>query len=85
MDSRHDADAHARRLLHVEESLGFTDRTVEQLSEQIVALHREVGQLSRRLSSLERRLTDLQDGVTEAAPLVPPPHSAGPDVPKDPL
>ncbi len=74
-----------RRLTRLEEAVGFTDRTGEQLNEQIVALTREIGSLSRRLASLERRLTDLHDSITEAAPVVPPPHSAGPDVPRDPL
>jgi uncharacterized coiled-coil protein SlyX len=85
MAAHDDPHGHDRRLTRLEEAVGFTDRTGEQLSEQIVALNREVGSLSRRLANLERRLTDLHDSITEAAPVVPPPHSAGPDVPKDPL
>lgn len=85
MAPTHDHHDHDARLTRLEEAVGFTDRTGEQLNEQIVALNREVGSLSRRLASLERRLTDLHDSITEAAPVVPPPHSAGPDVPKDPL
>jgi uncharacterized coiled-coil protein SlyX len=74
----------AERLTRLEEAVGFADRNAEQLSEQVIALNREVASLARRLAMLERRMADLQDGVTDA-PLVPPPHSAGPDVPKEPL
>jgi uncharacterized coiled-coil protein SlyX len=85
MAAHHDPRDHETRLNRLEEAVGFADRTGEQLSEQIVALNREMGSLSRRLANLERRLTDLHDSITEAAPVVPPPHSAGPDLPKEPL
>lgn len=73
------------RLTRLEEAVGFVDHTAQQLSTEIAALNREVSGLARRLASLERRLTELNDTITEAAPVVPPPHSAGPDVPRDPL
>lgn len=73
------------RINRLEETVGFIDHTSGQLSEQIAAISQEVSSLARRLQSLERRLIDLTDAVTEAPPNVPPPHSAGPDVPRDPL
>lgn len=72
-------------MTRLEEAVGFVDHTAAQLGEQIVALNRELAAMSRRIAALERRLTDLQEGAVDAAPLVPPPHSAGPDIPKDPL
>lgn len=76
---------HHARLTRLEETVGFVDHTASQLSGEIAALNREVTGLVRRLSALERRLTELNSTMTDAAPLVPPPHSAGPDVPRDPL
>lgn len=73
------------RLNRIEESIGFVDHTANQLSGEIAVLNREVAALARRLASLERRLGELHDAVTDAPPVVPPPHSAGPDVPRDPL
>ncbi|MEM9372278.1 MAG: SlyX family protein [Planctomycetota bacterium] len=80
-----DSEANARRLDRLEETVGFMDHTSGQLSDQIAAVSKEISVLSRRLGALERRLLDLTDAVTEAPPVVPPPHSAGPDVPRDPL
>lgn len=74
------------RLTRLEESVGFIDHHAGQLGEEVRSLSREIAALARRLSALERRLLDLTDSATEAASLnVPPPHSAGPDVPRDPL
>tara|TARA_R110000782_G_scaffold57258_16_gene119703 strand:- start:7071 stop:7343 length:273 start_codon:yes stop_codon:yes gene_type:complete len=73
------------RLTRLEETVGFVDHVSGQLSGEIAAINREVAGLARRLAVLERRLTELNDSITEAAPVVPPPHSAGPDVPRDPL
>lgn len=73
------------RLTRLEETVGFVDHVSGQLSGEIAAINREVAGLARRLATLERRLTELNDSITDAAPVVPPPHSAGPDVPRDPL
>ncbi len=81
----HPPDEHSQRLTRLEESVGFIDHTSSQLSAEIAAISREIAGLSRRLAALEKRMLDLTDAVTEAPPVVPPPHSAGPDVPKDPL
>lgn len=76
---------HDQRLTRLEESVGFIDHTSSQLSAEIAAISREIAALSRRLASLEKRMLDLTDAVTDTPPVVPPPHSAGPDVPRDPL
>jgi uncharacterized coiled-coil protein SlyX len=81
-DSRANADD---RLTRLEEAVGFVDHVSSQLSGEIAAINREVAALARRLGALERRLTEIKDAVTEAPPVVPPPHAAGPDVPRDPL
>lgn len=81
----HDPTDHAARLTRLEESLGFIDHTSGQLSREIATLGNEVTGLSRRLAALERRLTELNNTITDTPPHVPPPHSAGPDVSRDPL
>lgn len=82
----HESQPHdAARFDRLEETVGFIDHTSSQLSEQIASISKEVSSLARRLQSLERRLLDLTDAVTEAPPMVPPPHAAGPDVSRDPL
>lgn len=74
-----------QRLTRLEETVGFIDHTSNQLSSEIASVSREVAGLARRLAALEQRLLDLTDAITETPSVVPPPHSAGPDVPKDPL
>lgn len=73
------------RINRLEETVGFIDHTSSQLSDQIASIGMQVSSMARRIESLERRLLDLTDAVTEAPPNVPPPHSAGPDIPRDPL
>lgn len=92
MTDAHHPDSHHphqspdhERITRLEEAVGFIDHTSTQLSGEIAAINREVAGLARRLTALERRLTELNDSITDAAPVVPPPHSAGPDVPRDPL
>ncbi len=85
MDPDPDQHTEERRIERLEEAVGFIDHNSGQLGEQIAAISQEVSSLSRRLLALERRLLDLTDAVTEAPPHVPPPHAAGPDVPRDPL
>lgn len=49
------ADEHDR-LTRIEEALGFSERSGEQLSEEIRALGERVAAITRRLDALERRL-----------------------------
>jgi uncharacterized coiled-coil protein SlyX len=46
----------AERLARLEESLAFTERAVEQLSEEIATLGRAVRDVNRRIAALEDRL-----------------------------
>ncbi len=72
------------RVTRLEESVMFTDQTSEALSEEIRNIARSIEALARRLGTLETRLTEIADREQEPG-LVPPPHSAGPDISRDPL
>ena len=75
-----------RRLNQLEESLGFIEVDSSRSREQMEELSKAVHELSIRMQRLESRLIDLNDRIETQDPgLVPPPHSAGPDVPRDPL
>jgi len=78
-------DISQTRITKLEESAGFTDHTIDQLSSEIAKVNQLVLSLSNRLIALESRLSDLHNRVGEDVPNVPPPHSAGPDIPKEPL
>ena len=74
------------RLSQLEESLGFIEVDSTRTREQIEELSKAVHELSIRMQRLETRLIDLNDRIETQDPgVVPPPHSAGPDVPRDPL
>lgn len=73
------------RLERLEHAMGFADRHVEVLSEEVVELNKAMSMMTRRIERLESRLVEINEKVGEAPPNVPPPHSAGPDVPRDPL
>lgn len=73
------------RVTRLEEAVGFIDHASGQLGREVAAVNREVALLSRRLELLERRLLDVANGVGEAPPMTPPPHSAGPDISREPL
>lgn len=74
-----------QRLDQLEHAAGFAERHIEVLSGEVAELNKSVAALTRRLERLESRLTELNDKVGEAPPNVPPPHSAGPDIPREPF
>ena len=78
-------DNQQRRIERLEEAVQYSDRTVEVLSGEITQLNKSVLGLTRRFAQIEARLSEINNRVSEDVPNVPPPHSAGPDIPKDPL
>jgi uncharacterized coiled-coil protein SlyX len=75
----------AERIQNLEESTGYMDRHIEILSGEIADMNKAVLGLTRRFAQIEARLSEINDRVSEDPGNVPPPHSAGPDIPKDPL
>ena len=74
------------RIDKLEESLGYIEHDGSKLRDQIEELSKAVFSLTQRLDTLESRLVELRDRVgTEDRGLEPPPHSAGPDIPREPL
>ncbi len=69
------------RLTRVEETVGFTERSVEQLGEEVNRAFEEIERLRKRLERLEGRIEtveereSMRDGADPAAER--PPHSAG--------
>ena len=53
------------RLTRLEEAIGHTDRTAEQLSAEIVSLNQRVQAVSKRLAALESRLGELESPEEE--------------------
>ena len=80
-----DETPNSDRILKIEESVGFQDHTIEILSNEVAEMNKMLLGLTRRLAILESRLSELDDRVGEEMGNVPPPHSAGPDIPKEPL
>lgn len=83
-------DRNAARLTEVEAAAAFTDRTLEVMGEEVTRLHGAVRDLVKRLGRLEERLGELTARVErggddpEALPDIEvPPHSGGPDIPRD--
>lgn len=74
------------RLTRVEESQAFAERTIEQLSEELVRAFKRLDDLTARLEDLGSRLADVESMATPGADsdepdepgLERPPHSAGP-------
>jgi uncharacterized coiled-coil protein SlyX len=54
-------DPLAIRLQRLEESQGFADRTVEQLSAEIAMLNRHLAEVQTRMKRLEARLDQMQE------------------------
>ena len=84
MSTPHDPND-AERIQRLEENVAFSDHTASELSAEIHELNKAVLQLVTRLAKLEGRLLELDQKVSEDPGQVPPPHSAGPDVGRDPL
>ena len=77
---------HSDKLDQLEETLGFLELQNGRSQEQFDELSKAVHELGKRMQRLESRLVDLNDRLESQDPgLVPPPHSAGPDIPRDPL
>ncbi len=74
------------RVTRLEEAALFTDRAMDALNESVLEVTASINRLSRRIQALEARLEALAEGAErEDAGLEPPPHSAGPDIQRDPL
>ena len=74
------------RLNEIEESLGYIEVDGVRAREQFDELSKAVHELGGRMKRLESRLMDLNSRIETADPgLVAPPHSAGPDIARDPL
>tara|TARA_R110000744_G_scaffold166858_3_gene284159 strand:+ start:838 stop:1098 length:261 start_codon:yes stop_codon:yes gene_type:complete len=74
------------RLENLEESIGYLEVDSGRAREQFDELSKAVHELSTRMQRLESRLVDLNSRIETADPgLVAPPHSAGPDITRDPL
>ncbi len=56
------------RLVRLEESVGFGEHTVEQLSTEIASMNERVHRLERRLERLTSRLDELLAGPDEVPP-----------------
>ncbi len=64
----------------------FADQAVETLNEALGEMMASIERLSRRIEALETRLEDVVSNAGGDDPgLEPPPHSAGPDIPRDPI
>jgi uncharacterized coiled-coil protein SlyX len=77
------------RVERVEDRSAFTERTVEQLNDELIAAFRTIERLARRIAQVEERLASFEreaarsDAITPNADpietLDPPPHSASAD------
>jgi uncharacterized coiled-coil protein SlyX len=68
----------AARLLKLEEHAGFTEHTLDQLTAEMLELHKRLAAVVKRMDALEGRLLELKDAGEDAPPVEKPPHSAGP-------
>lgn len=80
-----DSPDQPERLEKLELSAGYAERHIEVLSDEIAQINAALSGLVRRIDRIESRMIEINDKVGEAPPMVPPPHSAGPDVPREPL
>lgn len=76
-----------RRIEQLEDAAAFTERNHDQFNEvltdlgqRVVALTARIKKLDLTLEGLASRVGEFDDRGTEA-----PPHSAGPDISRDPL
>jgi uncharacterized coiled-coil protein SlyX len=66
------ADATDNRLVRLEEKLAYQDKTIAELNDMVVRLHRGVDALSKRLEAVERTLRS--DLAGRDMPIEKPPH-----------
>lgn len=70
----------------LEEAVGYLEVDGTRAREQFDELSKAVHELSSRMQRLEARMMDLNSRIETPDPgLVAPPHSAGPDITRDPL
>ncbi len=73
------------RLTRVEESVGFTERSVDQLGEEVARAFEEIARLRARVARLEGRVESVEEreSMREAGEIADdpevnkPPHAAG--------
>jgi len=76
-----------RRVTSLEDALAFADRRHEHLDEALTEVGQRVMSLIARLKKIEARLEGVADRVGEFTDrgVEAPPHSAGPDISREPL
>lgn len=56
---------HDDRILRIEEAQAFTERTLDQLHEELLRAFRDIDALSKRIERLERRLTTVEESAAD--------------------
>jgi len=74
-----------QRIEQLEHAAGYAERHIDLLSGEVAEINKAMSEMQTRLNRLESRLVDLHERVNDDPGNVPPPHSAGPDVPREPL
>jgi len=68
------------------ENMGHLERDGASLKDQVEELGIAFYKIEQRLARLESRLVNIHERLEQPDPgLEPPPHSAGPDIPRDPI
>lgn len=78
-----DIQALHARLIRLEEAVGFADHTTEQISGEMIALHKRLDSMAKRIELLEGRLEDVTSsiGAADADPTRAGTHAAIPGEP----
>lgn len=64
----------ADRVLILEEAIAYQNKTIEELSEQLIAQWRITDQLRMKVDRLTDRFLVLEESSLEATPITKPPH-----------
>jgi uncharacterized coiled-coil protein SlyX len=56
-------ELHAR-LIRLEEAVGFADHATQQMSGEMIALHKRLESMAKRIEMLEGRLKDVASSIT---------------------
>lgn len=62
------------RIVHLEETVAYQSKTIDELSEQVAAQWREVDRLKKQMILLSDRFLELEEQAGERPAITKPPH-----------
>lgn len=67
-------DDHSDRIVHLEETVAYQSKTIDELSEQVTDHWKQIERLNKQIAVLTERFLELEETAGERPAITKPPH-----------